>query len=126
RPQYGPIVLLEPQTMGSDGVIGFDMLTEPVQAAAMEAARASAAARITAPLPALQEGAGPGLVIYAPVYRNGIVPTNPAARTSALAGWVCAPFRLDAFVAAAVPRGREGLTLRIVDIGEEEGLADDL
>lgn len=126
RPQYGPIVLFEPRTLAGGGVIGFDMLTEPVHAAAMNAARASAAARITAPLSAVQEGAGPGLVIYAPVYRNGIVPARPAARTAALAGWVCVPFRLDAFVAAAVPRGRAGLSLRIVDIGEEDDPGDDL
>lgn len=117
RPEYGPIVLLEPQTLANGDAVGFDMLTEPVQAAAMSAARADASARITAPLPAVQEGAGPGLVIYAPVYRNGIVPANPSARTAALAGWVCAPFRLDVFVANAVPQGREGLSMRIVDVG---------
>lgn len=125
RPQYGPIVLLEPQTLANADAIGFDMLTEPVQAAAMLAARASATARITAPLTAVQEGSGPGLVIYAPVYRAGIVPSNRAARESALAGWVCAPFRLDLFVDLAVPKGRDGLSLRIVDIGEDEGPGDD-
>ena len=125
RARYGPVLLLEPQTLANAGVKGFDMLTEPVQAAAMEAARASASARITAPLPLPQEGAGAGLVIYAPVYRNGIVPANPLAREAALAGWVCAPFRLDAFVADAVPRGRGDLSLRIVDIGED-GDGDDL
>ncbi len=125
RPEYGPIVLLEPQTLGNADAVGFDMLTEPVQAAAMRAARASASARITAPMPAVQEGAGPGLVIYAPVYRNGIVPANASARTAALAGWVCAPFRLDVFVANAVPEGREGMTMRIVDIGEAGGDAAD-
>ena len=126
RAEYGPIVLLEPQTLATTDAIGFDMLTEPVQAAAMHAARESAATRITAPLPAVQAGAGPGLVIYAPVYRNGIVPSNPLARRSALAGWVCAPFRLDAFVAAAVPPGGQGLSLRIVDIGDGDDPGDDV
>src|SRR5690606_6969133 len=51
RPEYGPVVLMEPQTYGTADIVGFDMLTEPVQAAAMEAARGSATARITAPLP---------------------------------------------------------------------------
>lgn len=117
RAEYGPVVLLEPQTLANADVIGFDMLTEPVQAEAMAAARESAAARITAPLPEVQDGEGPGLVIYAPVYRAGLVPANPSARASALAGWVCAPFRLDLFVTRAVPVEREGLSLRIVDIG---------
>jgi PAS domain S-box-containing protein len=126
RSAYGPVVLLEPQTMANADAIGSDMLTEPVQAAAMVAARDSAAARITAPLARIQEGSGPGLVIYAPVYRAGIVPGNPMARTAALAGWVCAPFRLDVFVAAAVPEGRKGLSLRITDIGEDDDAADDL
>ncbi|WP_132999833.1 CHASE domain-containing protein [Luteimonas arsenica] len=125
RPRYGPIVLLEPQTLANVEAKGFDMLTEPVQAAAMEAARASASARITAPLTSVQDGAGAGLVIYAPVYRNGIVPTNPQVRDAALAGWVCAPFRIDMFVAAAVPSDREGLSLRIVDIGEGDDATDD-
>src|SRR5690606_9030146 len=90
RAEYGPVVLLEPQVVANADAVGFDMLTAPVQAAAMSAARASASARITAPMPAVQ-GAGPGLVIYAPVYRSGIVPANASARTAALAGWVCAP-----------------------------------
>ncbi|MBJ6984616.1 CHASE domain-containing protein [Luteimonas sp. MC1750] len=121
RAEYGPIVLLEPQVVATADAVGFDMLTEPVQAAAMSAARASASARITAPMPAVQQGAGPGLVIYAPVYRSGIVPANASARTAALAGWVCAPFRLDLFVANALPEGREGFSMRIVDIGEADG-----
>ncbi|MGY1457642.1 CHASE domain-containing protein [Luteimonas sp. A534] len=124
RPEYGPVVLLEPQTLDTIDFIGFDMLTVPAQAAAMEAARANASARITAPLSRMREGAGPGLVIYAPVYRNGIVPSNPMARTAALAGWVCAPFRLDLFVARALPGG--DLSLRIVDIGEGEGAGAEL
>lgn len=126
RAEYGPVILLEPQTMASADVVGFDMLTEPVQAVAMEAARSSAAARITAPLPMMQEGAGPGLVIYAPVYRSGIVPANPAARPAALSGWVCAPFSIDPFVASALPAGGGGLSVRIVDIGDDDAEADDL
>ena len=126
RARYAPIVQLEPRTLANADAIGFDLLTEPVQAAAMDAAAQSASARITAPLPAVQEGAGPGLVIYAPVYRAGIVPTNPLARDAALAGWVCVPFRLDLFVAAAMPRNRPGLALRIIDLGEGEGTDDDL
>ena len=126
RARYGPVLLLEPQTVANAGVKGFDMLTEPVQAAAMDAARASASARITAPMPLPHDGEGAGLVIYAPVYRNGIVPANPQAREAALAGWVCAPFRLDAFVAQAVPRGRHDLSLRIVDLGEGDAGSDDL
>lgn len=117
RARYAPVVLLEPRTLANVRHVGSDMLTVPVQAAAMEAALVDAAARITAPLPEVQEGAGPGLVIYAPVYRSGIVPARPQARASALAGWVCAPFRVDRFVAEAVPADREGLSLRIVDVG---------
>ena len=124
RPGYGPIVLLEPQTLANADAVGFDMLTEPVQAAAMAAARDTASTRLTAPMPAVQTGSGPGLVIYAPVYRSGIIPADPAARTAALAGWVCAPFRLDRVVAGAVPEGRKGLSMRIVDIGEADGGAD--
>src|SRR5690606_28198125 len=99
----------------------FRSLTVPEQARAMEAARDSASARITAPLPELREGSGPGLVIYAPVYRSGIAPGNPQARTAALVGWVCTPFRLDMFVARALPGTDGNLSLRVVDIGEGDG-----
>ena len=126
RAHYAPVLLLEPQTLANAEARGFDMLTDPVQASAMEAARASGSARITAPLPSVQQDAGPGLVIYAPVYRSGIIPSNPRAREAALVGWVCAPFRLDVFVAAAVPAGHRALSVRIVDIGEGEGGEDDL
>ncbi|MGY0612405.1 MULTISPECIES: CHASE domain-containing protein [unclassified Luteimonas] len=126
RAEYGPVILLEPRTVASADVVGFDMLTEPVQAVAMDAARTSAAARITAPLPTMQEGAGPGLVIYAPVYRSGIVPRSQAARAAALSGWVCAPFSIDLFVATAVPADGDGLSVRIVDMGEDDAEGDDL
>lgn len=126
RARYGPIVLLEPQTLANADAVGFDMLTEPVQAAAMAAARDTASARLTAPMPAVQSGSGPGLVIYAPVYRSGIIPADPSARAAALSGWVCAPFRLDILVAGSVPEGRAGLSMRIVDIGEADGDAGDV
>ena len=118
RAEYGPVVMLEPRTIGNLNAIGFDMLHETTRAAAMRAARDSGAARITAPLQLVQPGAGRGMVIYAPVYRAGIVPANPSARAAALAGWVCAPFRLDGFVSQAVAGARGAPALRIVDIGE--------
>ena len=125
RPEYGPVVLMEPQTFGTADIVGFDMLTEPVQAAAMEASRTSAAAHITAPLPQVRKGEGAGLVIYSPVYRNGFVPNTPQARRAALAGWVCAPFRLDLFVAGAGLAERDDVSLRIVDVGDDDDEADD-
>ncbi|QOC87054.1 CHASE domain-containing protein [Luteimonas sp. MC1825] len=118
RAQYGPVVLLEPRTIANINTIGFDMLQEPTRAAAMLAARDSGAARITAPLQLAQVGAGRGLVIFAPVYRAGIVPSDPSARAAALAGWVCAPFRLDGFVEQAVADAPGTPGLRIVDIGD--------
>lgn len=118
RTQYGPVVLLEPRTIANINTIGFDMLQEPVRAAAMLAARDSGTARITAPLQLAQAGAGRGLVIFAPVYRAGIVPSDPSARAAALAGWVCAPFRLDSFVEQAVADAPGTPGLRIVDVGD--------
>ena len=124
RPQgareiYGPILLLEPQTLPNRDAIGFDMFSEAHRHRAMAAARDSGEVQLSAPVSLLQDGDDhrDGLLMLAPVYANGIQPANVAARRTAISGWVYAPFNARSFVDSALEPYRSGQAIRIVDLG---------
>lgn len=122
RARYGPIVHLEPKTPENIAAIGYDMLSEPVRARAMAAARDMGTARMSGPVHLLQDAASPGsvgLLLYTPVFRNGFVPTGLVARDAALIGWVYVPFRMRTFVPAAIATLQTRLSLRVVDITDD-------
>ena len=123
REVYGPILYLEPQTIANRAAIGYDMFSEPKRQQAMSAARDSGEIRISAPVRLLQqqERDGTGLLMYAPIYANGIQPGNPVARRTAIAGWVYAPFGAEAFVHNAVQPFAPRHALRIVDVDAGAG-----
>ncbi len=125
REVYGPILLLEPQTLANQAVVGYDMFSEDQRRRAMVDARDSGEIRLTAPVRLQQPGATGtvGLLMYAPVYANGIQPGNPTARRTAISGWVYAPFTVDAFVRNALQPFRPRHALRITDIGPGAGTA---
>ncbi|MFC5551487.1 CHASE domain-containing protein [Massilia aerilata] len=77
---------------------GYDMFSEPVRRAAMEAARDTGAAVATGRVTLVQEGARnvqSGFLMYVPVYRRGMSRATVAARRAAISGWVYAPFRMN-------------------------------
>ncbi|HRO27385.1 MAG TPA: CHASE domain-containing protein [Luteimonas sp.] len=122
REIYGPILMLEPQTLPNRSVIGFDMFSEADRHHAMAAARDSGEIRLSAPVPLLQEGDGgnrSGLLMYAPIYANGIQPANLVARRTAMSGWVYAPFHAQSFVDSALQPFRAGQVIRITDLGDD-------
>ena len=128
RPQgareiYGPILLLEPQTPPNLEAIGFDMFSEAHRHQAMAAARDTGDVRLTAPVDLLQDAGQrhDGLLMFAPVYANGIQPANVQARRTAISGWVYAPFNARSFVDSALEPYRAGQLIRIVDTGRDPG-----
>jgi PAS domain S-box-containing protein len=98
RDPYTSVTHIQPFGGRNLRAFGFDMFSEPVRRAAMEAARDSGAASATGRVTLVQEGAGgvqPGFLMYVPVYRPGLPRATLEERRAAIAGWVYAPFRMS-------------------------------
>jgi PAS domain S-box-containing protein len=96
RAEYHAIVYLEPLDRRNRTAIGYDMFSEPVRRAAMEQARDTGRPAASGRVVLVQEtdeDRQPGFLIYVPVYRTPALPTTPAERRAALAGFVYSPFR---------------------------------
>ncbi|MEO6169729.1 MAG: CHASE domain-containing protein [Lysobacter sp.] len=123
RPQSGRerlavVLYLEPKSVANKAVIGFDMYSEPVRRAAMEAAMDTGEPRLSGAVPLVQ-GAGRhasdiGLLLYRPIYRHGERPSTVEARREAIIGWVYVPFWIDDFVNEVL--GRTQVNFRIDDL----------
>jgi PAS domain S-box-containing protein len=122
RPEYFPILFLEPGDRRNRAAIGYDMFSDPVRHAAMEKARDTGTAAASGKLSLIQEIEGPrqpGFLIYVPVYREGDVPATLAERRASLQGFVYSPFRADDLLREILdPSGREIFQLRVYD-GDE-------
>jgi PAS domain S-box-containing protein len=105
RPFHAPVVFLEPFSGRNPQVIGYDVLSDPVRRAAMERARDSAKAAITAKLTLEQETNGSaqaGFLMYLPVFRKHAGHDTLAERRTNIRGWVSAPFRVDDLILGIV------------------------
>ncbi|MCI4567063.1 CHASE domain-containing protein [Lysobacter sp. CFH 32150] len=120
RAQYGPILYLEPRTAENISALGFDMYSEPVRRAAMDAARDTGTLRMSGRVRLLQDADRDvaGLLIYAPVYRAGDAPSSIRARRMSMQGWVYVPFRVNRYVEVALRPMRRELHFRLYDITE--------
>jgi PAS domain S-box-containing protein len=98
RALYTAVTHIQPFEGRNLRAFGYDMFSEPVRRAAMEAARDSGLAVATGRVTLVQEGAQnvqPGFLMYAPVYRAGLPRATVDERRAAIAGWVYAPFRMN-------------------------------
>jgi PAS domain S-box-containing protein len=98
RDLYTSITHIEPFADRNLRAFGYDMFSEPVRRAAMEAARDSGAVAATGRVTLVQEGARnvqPGFLMYAPVYHPSLPRTTVEERRAAIVGWVFAPFRMN-------------------------------
>ena len=95
RPEYYPIVFLEPTAGGDRRAIGFDMWTDAVQRAAMENARDSGEPTLSDKVGATEPfevGVSGGFILYVPIYRSGATIRTVADRRRALVGFVFSSF----------------------------------
>jgi PAS domain S-box-containing protein len=93
RDEYFPILYLSSATRSPGWAPGWDMTSESNRMAAMEQARQTDRPIATGKLTLLTaEGlvAGPGFVIFLPVYRNGVKPDKKEDRQNATIGFVFA------------------------------------
>jgi PAS domain S-box-containing protein len=98
RDVYTAITHIQPFAGRNLRAFGFDMFSEPVRRAAMEAARDTGRAAATGKVTLVQDASArdrPGFLMYVPVYRAGQALATVEERRTALVGWVYAPFRMD-------------------------------
>jgi PAS domain S-box-containing protein len=98
RDPYSAIVYLEPFDWRNQRAFGFDMYSEPVRRAAMDAAWETGVSAISGKVKLIQETGQDvqwGFLMYVPVYRNGTAVDSVAARRANLLGWAYAPFRMN-------------------------------
>jgi signal transduction histidine kinase len=114
------IVYLEPLDARNLAAIGYDMSSEPVRRAAMDAARDEArpwgSGRVTL-RQEIDERKQMGFLIYVPVFRGG-PPASVAERRDRLAGFVYAPFRVNDLFDGVFRDQAPPARLRVLDTTE--------
>jgi len=98
RALYSTIVYVEPFIGRNMFAFGYDMLTEPVRRTAMELARDSDLVVISGKVVLVQETAKDvqaGVLMYVPVYRNGMQIHNVQQCRAAIKGWICSAYRMN-------------------------------
>ena len=118
RDVYAPIVLVAPDSVANRQVIGYDSMSNPNRRAAMQQARDSGNAALTA-LVQLRVDTGadlkPGCLIYLPVYRKGASVDTVAERRENGIGWVRAAFRVGDLMSTLYGEQSPGLVVRVHD-----------
>jgi diguanylate cyclase (GGDEF)-like protein/PAS domain S-box-containing protein len=98
RSLYTSIIYLEPFDLRNQRAFGFDMFSEPKRRTAMERARDTGSASISAKVTLAQETSSavqPGILMYLPKYKNGAPHNTAAERQANLQGYIYSPFRLN-------------------------------
>jgi diguanylate cyclase (GGDEF)-like protein len=96
---------------------GFDLDSDPLHRAAIERARDSGTAAVTAVAPILIVE-GEGLVVYLPVYRDGAPVRTRSERRAALIGFAAGAFRGTDLAAAAIAALTEDIEAQLLENGE--------
>jgi len=115
EPRSAPVLYLAPETPANLPVIGYDLLSEPVQRAAAMRALESGAPVLSRRIE-LQQDAGsgdPGMILIAPVFRPGLALRTPSEREAALQGWAYIAFRSEEFIRGALGNQAEDLALAV-------------
>lgn len=122
HPDPGPgtayvIDLVEP-LRGNQRAFGFDMASDPVRKAAIEAARDSGEVVATPPLRLVQDDSGqPGLLLFLPVYATDEIPVTAAARRRHFVGVLAVGLRIREVLVATLPGDPPGLRVGVYDAG---------
>jgi signal transduction histidine kinase len=116
RPEYQTIVFLEPMDDRSNHTIGFDLSVDTLQREAMDRARDTGqpalAGRATTPFDAV---APDGVILYVPVYRNGVPTDTVEHRRQALYGFVFSPIRAGRLLEHTAAAAAQPVTFEVYD-----------
>lgn len=120
---YSSIIYLEPFDARNQRAFGYDMFSEPVRRKAMEQARDSGEIALSGKVQLVQEtdvDVQAGVLMYFPVYQNGMPTATVEQRRAALTGWVYSPFRMHDLM-SGILSGWEGTDGRYVDLHIYDG-----
>ena len=124
REIYSSIIYLEPFSERNQRAFGYDMLTEPIRRTAMEQARDTDSATLSAKVILLQETdkkVQAGTLMYVPVYRKGMPTDTVEQRRAAIYGWVYSPYRMNDLMEGMLSGGKleeAQLSIKVFD-GEQ-------
>lgn len=127
RPVYTSIIYLEPFDWRNQRAFGYDMFSEPVRRAAMDRAKDGGETSIAAPVILVQETereVQKGMLMYVPIYRQGLPTETVAERRQALLGFAYSPVRIQDFMDRALGKMPADIALDLYAADREE--ADDL
>ena len=118
RPDYGPILLLEPASAENLAATGFDMLSEARRRESMLQALDTGRTPLSSEVYLVQDGGRPvpALILSAPVYQGHALLGSNGARRQAGAGWVYIPLRLAPMVQKSLEPMPKRPSFRLVDV----------
>ncbi len=126
RAYFAPLSYIEPLTGRNLKALGFDISTVPATRDALERARDTGKASLSAAL-TLRQDAGRkdavGVVMYLPIYTKPSDPDTVEGRRRALFGWISAPIRIHEMLQGMTRQLDPDIDLSIRDVGASEGLA---
>ena len=111
---YYPVRFVSPLKDSTRPLLGFDIRSEPVRAAAADAARDTGLVQITKPVRSRPDNLISVFVVQ-PLYRPGAPLATVAGRRAAHVGFVTTAFSGDRYLAAAVRSFPPGASLEIRD-----------
>ncbi|MCZ4279706.1 CHASE domain-containing protein [Kiloniella laminariae] len=124
QPEYWPITYIEPEGPNKRAV-GLDVAFEANRYSAINKARDSGKAQITAPIALVQDASStPGFLFYTPFYRNGTKPASLSERHREIVGVTYAPFTMYKLMEGILDRRKRQLLVKISD--QSEQLFDDI
>lgn len=116
------IRFLAPDNERNARAMGFDMYSEATRREAMARARDTGQPVITAAVTLVQETGDnpqPGVLIYMPLYRDGVLPPDAASRRRELRGFVYSAFRMTDLMSKSLakrsPEMLRAMRLRVYD-----------
>jgi PAS domain S-box-containing protein len=118
RAQYSSIVYVEPFAGLNLRAFGYDMLSEPLRREAMERARDSARAAISARITLLQDDparSSAGLLLYVPIYLRGAAIDTLEQRRTALQGYVYIAYFAADLLSSILGPDLEGADIEVYD-----------
>lgn len=123
RQEYFPADYLEPFEKNRI-LLGFDQASDPIRREAMEKARDSGVATASgrSRLIAVESGDPSGILVFLPVYRNGLPHDTPEDRKKNLAGFFAAAFHLPQVVESSLELlSPAGIEVGLFDNSAREG-----
>lgn len=126
RTEYTRITYLVPESAVNKKAIGYDMFSEPLRRHAMMAARDNATTAMSEPVKLVQdegkESLLQGVLVYFPLYQDGLTPTTVDERRQRLTGYVYLVLRPRDVMGSVV--GQVSQMSQVTDITLHEAQTD--